>query len=112
MTRFLDGPAAGQLLSLRSSPELLRVCSKDGKWDALDQRRDMPAAGEVLYVYVLAEKKGSVHLRPGGFFPIADYRLYPTQPSLDVMRSPMDWAEWCRAEYEKMNERMNTEVGK
>lgn len=54
-------------------------------------------------MYFLVRKRGTIHMRPGGFFPIADYRLYETQPSQEVMRSPMDWGEWKRAEFDKLN---------
>lgn len=111
MTQFLDGPAKGKALSLKNSPELLRVVQdRAGKWDALDALGDNMADGEKAFVYVLVEKKGGAFIcRRGksggsGYFPIADYKLYATQPSQEICRSPMDWGAWVRAEYERMNE--------
>ena len=53
MTRFLDGPAAGNALMLRRAPLFLRVTidAAGGKVDALDQLDDDPQDGETVHVY-------------------------------------------------------------
>jgi len=52
LIRFLDGPAEGVTLFLRSAPEVLRVVrAEDGTWDALDQPGDEPRPGETVFVY-------------------------------------------------------------
>jgi hypothetical protein len=79
MTTFLDGPAKGQCLSLRRSPELLRVVELNGKWDALDQPEDEPKPGEKVHIYRLVEHLGSAMLcrrgGGGGLCQIAKYKL-------------------------------------
>lgn len=80
VTTFVDGPAKGQTLMLKRSPEVLNVVfdTKTGKWDALDQPGDKPSDSEVVHVYVLCERCGTVHVNcrgGGGFFPIAKYKL-------------------------------------
>ena len=111
MTRFLDGPAKLAALSLKGCPEFLRVCvNRKGKWDALDQPGDSPASDETMYVYrlksieqlnaiVLTRGKGGSH----SFSRVANYELHAVQPSQEVMQSSMDWADWCREEYARLN---------
>jgi hypothetical protein len=64
VTRFIDGPAAGTVLSLKRSPLFLRAVQDplDGKWDALDQLDDAPRPGERIVVYRKTEDRGMVHL--------------------------------------------------
>lgn len=79
MTTFLDGPAKGQCLMLRCSPEILRVVHdvKTGKWDALDLPTDTPRHDEEVYTYKLKRHIGSAFIcrRPGGggLTQIAEY---------------------------------------
>lgn len=53
MSRFLDGPAAGQELTLARAPIFLRVVidQTDGKVDALDRLDDTPSPSEHVHVY-------------------------------------------------------------
>lgn len=63
MIRFLDGPAEGVALALRSAPERLRVVlNADGRWDALDQPEDEPKPGETVFWYRSEGAAGVVHL--------------------------------------------------
>lgn len=112
MTRFLDGPAAGKTLTLRNSPELLRVTIDriTGEVDALDAREDSPKATEALHVYKLRniEQLNAIVCTRGkggsrSFSKIANYVIYTVQPPQEVMQSPMDWGDWLRGEYEKLN---------
>lgn len=103
MTKFLDGPAAGITLSIRRAPVFLRVVRDHaGRWDALDQLSDTPRYGETVHVYRKASNDGSVHLRPGGWFQMATYRLHPEQPDVGTARSTNRWRAWCEAEVEKI----------
>lgn len=114
MTRFLDGPAAGQTLMIKRSPIFLRVTRRkaplrgDGfsiVFDALDAPDDTPAPDEELLCYRATSDKpsGNVHLRlsgkakqASGFYPIGEYALYPEQPADEVMRDNARWREWCK----------------
>lgn len=84
MTTFLDGPAKGQKLLLRNSPNVLTVVvGQDGKWDALDMPGDAPRLTEVAHRYRLVERSGTAHVNfgrgRGGFFAIASYRYEPAE---------------------------------
>jgi hypothetical protein len=104
MVRFEDGPAAGKVLALRRAPAFLRaVCNPDGEWDALDQLDDVPAAEERIVVYAIARNDGMMHLRmsgkakrASGWYAVATYRLCPTQPAEETMRSTEAWRKWCQ----------------
>lgn len=108
MTSFLDGPAKGQVLGLKRSPYFLRVVQDaKGTWDALDQLHDRPSLDEKVYVYVLVESHGMVHLRMAkgsGFYSLAQYKLYPEQPADEVMRGYNRWPAWCEATYATIQE--------
>jgi hypothetical protein len=101
MTKFQDGPAQGQVLMLKASPQFLRVTSAHTgrKWDGLDQPHDVPEPGEKLFAYVLAEKTGNCHINMGrgrgGFYPMQTYKFIPNQPSDAVMRDLELWEAWC-----------------
>ena len=105
MIRFVDGPAAGVVLSLRRTPVLLRVVrGPGGNWDALDQLDDTPAADEAIHVYRCATDKptacfwhgrGKGGRRTGGMSMVAEYSLLPFQPSDEEMRTNEAWAAWC-----------------
>ena len=89
MTTFLDGPARGQFLRLRHSPESLRVVEAGGKWDALDAPDDKPRPGETVYLYKLIKRSGTVHIdsrrggkRVGNWYAIASYRYVPPEECL------------------------------
>ena len=82
MTTFLDGPAKGQNLALKASPEILRVVQdiETGEWDALDQPGDKPRSEEQVFNYVLVECHGTMHLNAGkrsGFYKISIYKFVP-----------------------------------
>ena len=116
MITFLDGPAkdVADGLCLRRAPYFLRVTCKPGRtrlckptWDGLDQPTDMPEAAETIYAYRLKKHRGSCHIRSGrrtgsGFFQMADYEFFPDQPADEVLRDPVAWANWCHAEYAKI----------
>lgn len=114
MITFHDGPAAYKAngLCLRRAPFFLRVVVKAGRtaackpaWDALDQLHDAPDRNETIYVYRLVKNHGSVHIRRqrgGGFYVHAEYSYHPTQPSDAVLRDAEQWAEWCTAEYGRL----------
>jgi hypothetical protein len=90
MTSFIDGPAKGQCLLLKRSPQLLRVVELNGKWDALDQPGDEPRPGEKVYDYELAGQSGTCHINAGrrsGFYPISKYRVAPKQKGPNEERS-------------------------
>jgi hypothetical protein len=109
MTKFTDGPAAGQSLLLRRTPKFLRVTYKAGReqeWDALDQLDDHPEPGEVLHCYRLVRSEGTIHLNMrdrrgrhcGGTFRQASYEYVEQQPAAEVMESNMAWRKWCEAQ--------------
>lgn len=79
MTRFLNGPASGQKLMLKTSPPKLRVVEDRGKWDALDLPTDEPRPGETIHRYRLVRITGNIHINSrggrGGFYPMAEYEL-------------------------------------
>ena len=99
MTTFQDGPAKGRTLMLKRAPIFLRVVvDARGKWDALDQVDDEPAADEKLYAYQLAENPGHCHINAGrgrgGFYPMARYCLISPQPAESEMRTTLAWIKW------------------
>jgi hypothetical protein len=105
VTRFEDGPAQNTALSLRRAPYYLRVVMKDGKFDALDQLEDTPAADEQITVYFLKSNDGFVHVdgrdpktgkRFGRTETMATYKLCPVQPDDATVRSTMLWQAWCQ----------------
>lgn len=105
MTRFLDGPAAGKILMLKTAPGFLRAVVSCGKWDALDQPDDVPQLDETVCVYVLNAKPGHCHInargkggkRTGGFYAIAEYKLCPEQPDEQTGRDRAKFSAWCEA---------------
>src|SRR5437660_1219073 len=107
MTRFDDGPAAGQTLMLRRAPPFLRVVQTPaGQWDALDELHDTPAPDEVVVAYKRVGPAGSVHIdgidpktrrRFGRWFAIARYVVCDPQPAEAVLRSTAEWRVWCLA---------------
>lgn len=103
MTRFLDGPAQGHMLSLARSPMFLRVVINDrGEVDALDQRDDAVAANETAYVYRLDEEYGVGFACTRGKgckrIAMAAYSLHVTQPNQDVLRDNQTWQAWAMRE--------------
>lgn len=105
MTHFLDGPAKGVMLALKSSPLFLRVVSSAPcpKWDALDQPGDHPAVGESITVYRLVAARGFAHVRMrggAGFYPISEYRVITEQPPDDHVHSSSAWRNWCEANHD------------
>lgn len=104
MMKFIDGPAAGQVLALHRTPILIRaVVNSKGKWDALDQLSDTPSADERIFLYILAEKPMPVHInakKGGGWYGIGTYAYVPEQPSDTDMRDR--WQEWCDENEERL----------
>lgn len=101
MTRFDDGPAAGQVLMLKRSPKYLRVVrDKVGTWDALDQLGDSAESTESIWAYELAELRGHAFVdgpKCHGCYPLANYRLALNPPTEEVMRDLNLWELWCEA---------------
>ena len=100
MTKFIDGPAAGQVLMLHGQPRFLRVvCDKERRnWDALDQAGDVPRPDETIYCYELSKSLGMSHVkmnRGGGFYPISEYSACLNPPTEAVMRDKNQWLGWC-----------------
>lgn len=110
MIEFLDGPAMGKTLTLRRGPFFLRiVCNPQGKWDGLDQLKDRPSMAEDVFVYLMCEDRGSVHIRASrrensGWLQMALYRLCPEQPDLKILRSNVLWQEWAKANVVRMKQ--------
>jgi len=104
--RFLDGPAAGVVLRLRDAPAWLRaVRDGAGRWDALDQPGDAPAAGEEVFVYRRQGEADSVHVscsergrRRGRWLVRADYVHHAARPSGPAARESEAWAAWRAAQ--------------
>jgi hypothetical protein len=107
MSKFIDGPAKGQNLTLGSSPYFLRaVKDPRGKWDALDKLDDEPALEEEIHVYRLVSEPITAHVdgrnpttgkRYGKWMSIADYALHSEQPDDATARNKAAWQEWCAA---------------
>jgi hypothetical protein len=105
MSNFLDGPAAGQTLSLGRSPVFLRaVCAPGGKWDALDQLDDTPQPDEQIHVYRRTSDPMTAHVdgrdtktgkRFGRWMSIANYVLHHQQPDERTARDNDAWRQWC-----------------
>lgn len=99
MTKFKDGPAAGQTLMLHRSPTFLRVVFDGSKWDALDQIDDTPRAGETCFAYYITANHGWVHIKMArsgsGFYWRADYTFCAEQPPQALMRDTAAWQAWC-----------------
>lgn len=102
MIVFMDGPAMGQVLTLKRAPVVLRVvCGFGNRWDALDQVDDTAEPDEHIFVYKRRKHPGSYHVKcskksQSGFFLSAEYRLFEVQPPDDVVRDNDRWSAWCR----------------
>lgn len=111
MAKFLDGPAAGTDLLLRSCPTLLRVVlSEEGlpgigevKVDALDQPDDKPEPGERIEVYRVVPGTHTVAFvdsrsrrGPQGRYEFADYRHVLLPPDRRAEFADRDeWRRWA-----------------
>lgn len=97
---FLDGPAAGHGLDLRTCPHFLRVViDADGKVDALDQAGDTPGPGEEIHPYVMTLGTwGVVFVRPGGRYEMGEYRhVHSVGPDMCATFADREaWGAWCR----------------
>ena len=108
---FLDGPAKGIALLLRSAPGYLLVVRdrnnpSHGGWDALDQEGDAPKPTESVYAYYRVGDAGSLHLKASptgrgrsrksasGTFAVAKYAIFEHQPTDAEMRSPDLFRTW------------------
>lgn len=99
MTRFLDGPAAGEVLFLKRAPMYLRaVQDAGGKWDALDLLDDAPAPDERIVVYRIEGEPSYCHInmrgKGGGVFHGGTYRLISPQPQDEDVRTIAAWRAW------------------
>ena len=106
MTRFVDGPAVGKVLSLHRGPFFLRVVvNSNNEWDGLDQLDYVPQLDETLYAYEVHENHGTVHIHAakghGGFYPMLSYRICAEQPDDATMRDYSKWVAWCEAQADK-----------
>lgn len=108
MTTIEDGPAAGKCLMLKRCPVLLRVVidTKTGGIDALNETEDIATANESIHVYKAMARPTWCHIYMrggrGGFYEVASYKLYSTQPPDEVLRDNDRWAEWATAEWPKI----------
>lgn len=95
---------------LRRLPLFLRVVISGTEIDALDQINDTPRADETVHVYVRqpGAMQNAIHLNTGrkpggGWFARAEYKLSPTQPSDEEVRSTKAWRQWCQVNQPKKN---------
>lgn len=110
MTRFLDGPAAGVMLSLRRAPIMLRVVrSCMGNWDALDQPEDVAQPREEIFVYRLTAPPSRYHLcirgkgkKDAGFYHSGNYAHLADAPDGEQFRDNDAWAKWCEDNWESL----------
>jgi hypothetical protein len=108
MTKFLNGPAAGIVLSLSRSPRFLRVVfSLTDGWDALDQLEDIPKPNEKIFVYQIAYTPFVMHVdgrdpktgkRFGRWVSSAPYKLHAEQPDDATARDKLAWKAWCETQ--------------
>lgn len=119
MTRFLDGPAAGEVLMLKRAPVFLRVVRNSaGAWDALDIPSDTPSADETIHVYRREGRPGWIHVnrskKAGGHFTgtTASYRLIDPQPHDLTLRDRAQWEAWARGAWDRVLEDRKWKVGK
>ena len=105
MTKFIDGPAAGQTIPIHRAPLLLRVVRDGQTWDALDQLDDKAKPTEEIFVYIADERPRPVHIRAekgSGWYWIGNYRLLSEQPADEILRDNTRWAEWCMANKDRL----------
>lgn len=102
MTRFLDGPAAGEVLMLQRAPDYLRAVQNalSGAWDALDLLKDTPGPTDLLIVaYRRVGDRTSCHVdwtrQRSGWYMGGSYELVAEQPADDVLRDTERWRAWC-----------------
>jgi hypothetical protein len=103
MIRFVDGPAAGQVLELQRVPLLLRVVRDchTGQWDALDQLDDKPKPSEVIHLYLRSGTPQRIQVKAdrkaGGcrWLWHGEYMHLPDQPIIDVLRDNAAWQAWA-----------------
>lgn len=106
MTRFIDGPAAGKVLSLSNAPLLLRVVIDErGGVDALDVPTDEPRPNEKIHLYT---RRGAVICgfidgrdpktgkRVGRRFVGGDYVHHPDFLSENVLRDSKAFAKFMQ----------------
>jgi len=105
MISFLDGPAAGITLQLRSAPDLLRVVIHGVEFDALDQPKDVPRAEEQIVVYRRLGLATTYHLcargkerHRSGWYSQAEYVLHDRQPDDAIARDTEAWQAWALSE--------------
>lgn len=79
---FVDGPAAGKVLTLARTPRYMRaVCQLDGTWDALDLLEDECNLGDVVHVYRRGATTGHVCYRDKR--GCANWIDYHHEPAID-----------------------------
>lgn len=105
MTKFLDGPASGVILTLQRVQIMLRVVRDKltGEWDALNDPADMPKETEEIFVYrMVPGTHVRMHIcrsprRLSGWVEGGEYRLWPEQPGPEHTRTIEAWRAWCDA---------------
>jgi hypothetical protein len=111
MMRFIDGPAAGVVLTLRRAPILIRAVFNGRKqkeqWDALDQPDDVPSPHEKIYLYIAADRPQSIHLsrRPrtaSGWFWMGTYKYLQDAPPDEVLFDNEAYSAWCMANKDRL----------
>lgn len=85
---------------LKRACRFLRVVQNhNGEIDALDQPDDRPSNSEKLFAYEIIDQPGVCHLNisggRGGFYPSANYRILPDQPTQKLMANNLYWTVWC-----------------
>jgi hypothetical protein len=106
--RFLDGPAAREVLMLRRAPLFLRAVFNPRKkaepWDALDQLDDEPKPHEQVHVYVRSATRQLDHVKCGRRSASGLLRRTPTtgcttgSPTTRRPGRTAAWRAWCYAE--------------
>ncbi len=111
MITFLDGPAAGQTLTLQRTPVLLRVVHVGENVDALDQLDDLASSNESITVYRMTDAPSHCHVdyrdpktgrRRGEWRRMATYAVLPEQPDDATLRDNEAWKAWCRANFDRV----------
>lgn len=110
-SKFTGGPAHGRVLNLSRTPILLRVVlDSGGGVDALNEPGDVVRVDEAITVYRLAAPPTRYHWdgrdrsgrRTGGIGVMAEYEVLPEQPDERILRDNARWADWCRAEFDRL----------
>jgi hypothetical protein len=91
--RFLDGPAQGVTIGIRTCPTWLRVVQSPSGFDALNFADDTPNGDEWIHVYTIVPGTWSqVFVRPGGEYQSGDYRhVEVPEERRELLRELVPW---------------------